>query len=137
MNRITLMGRAGRDAESKSTQKGTMLLTFSLATSEKRDEGYQTEWHTVNVWGKSAEMLQGKIRKGSEVFVDGKLTYNKWTDKQGQQRVTAQIQAFYCRVTTPEKDTEHFGEAETTTPTWNPPTQEEFKPAFTEEDIPF
>ena len=66
------------------------MCNFSLATKD-RDE---TDWHKIVSWGKTADVCAQHLRKGSEVCVVGKLTYNKWEDRDGNRRVTAEVVAF-------------------------------------------
>lgn len=88
MNKVILTGRLGKDPESKYTQDGTMVTSFSLATSEnykdKNGEKVQkTEWHNITAYGKPAEICAEYLKKGSQVLVEGQIKYQKW-EKDGQ-----------------------------------------------------
>jgi single-strand DNA-binding protein len=90
VNKVTLVGRLGQEPETKYTPSGAAVCKFSLATSEKfkdragaRQE--RTEWHTVRVWGKLAEICQEYLRKGALVYVEGRIRYEEW-EKNGEKR---------------------------------------------------
>lgn len=96
MNRVTLLGRIGKDPEVRNTQSGKSVTNFSLATSEKwkdRDGQMQekTEWHNVIVWGDIEGEILSRAGKGAEVFVEGQLTTRKWTDKSGNDRWSTEV----------------------------------------------
>lgn len=98
MNRATLIGRIGRDPESRTTQGGSRVMSFSLATSERwRDKSSgeikeRTEWHNIVIWneqiGKIAEQY---CRKGSQILIEGAIQSREFTDKDGNQRKTTEI----------------------------------------------
>jgi len=95
LNKVTLIGNVGRDPDIRFTQDGTCIMSFSLATSETWDgkDGKQerTEWHKVDVFGKLATALKPYITKGKKLYVEGKLVYDEWKDKEGNKRVTPKI----------------------------------------------
>lgn len=87
VNRITLIGRVGKDPEFKVTQGGTPMCRISLATSEKRkDKSGElvevTEWHRINLWGKQAESARDYVFKGQLLYLEGKIHYDSY-DKDG------------------------------------------------------
>ena len=89
LNKVMLIGRLGRDAEFKTTQSGSELLSFSMATSEKytdRDgeKKEKTEWHDCVLWGKRASTLSEYLTKGTQLFVEGSMETQKWKDKDGK-----------------------------------------------------
>lgn len=100
INRATLIGRTGKDPEIRYTGEGKMVVTFSVATGEgwkdkNGDWQNKTEWHNVVCFGKVAESVEATgIIKGQMVFVEGKITTNKWQDKEGNNRYTTQVSAF-------------------------------------------
>lgn len=98
MNRCTLIGRAGADAELRYTPNGHPVINFSIATSEKKGEQYETQWHKIVLYGKSAESYAQRIKKGIEVFVDGKILTRAWTDSSGQKKSSFEIIANWVRV---------------------------------------
>jgi single-strand DNA-binding protein len=95
VNEVTIMGYLGKDPELKVTQGGNQVATFSVATSEswvkdgKKEE--KTEWHNCVVWGKTAENIAKYFRKGSGIYIRGKLQTRSWEDQQGQKRYTTEI----------------------------------------------
>jgi len=91
-----IIGRIGGDAEQRNTQTGKTVSTFSVATSEKYtnqsgEKVEQTQWHRCVCWGKLAEITGQYAKKGQLVACRGKMTYRKYTDKQGQERDTSEI----------------------------------------------
>ena len=85
VNKVVLIGRMGKDPELRRTQSGTAVTSFSLATSEKfKDkQGQQqeeTEWHNCSVWNKAAEIIAQYCKKGSMIYVEGKLKTRSWED---------------------------------------------------------
>lgn len=97
VNKVILVGNLGQDPESKTTGGGTAVASLSLATSERRKSGDKweeaTEWHKVVSFGKVAENAARFLKKGSKVYVEGKLRTRKWQDKNGQDRYTTEVVA--------------------------------------------
>ena len=98
VNKVILIGRLGRDVESKQTSSGTSIATFSLATDElvKKDNGKKevhTEWHRITAFGKLAEHCVEHLRKGRLVYVEGKLRTSKYEDKDGITRYITEVYA--------------------------------------------
>jgi len=88
LNKTLLIGNLGRDPEIRKTQGGTSVASFSLATTEKfsdrsgnRQE--KTEWHNIIIWGNLAELAGKYLKKGSLVYLEGKLQTSSWEDKNG------------------------------------------------------
>ena len=97
-NRVVIMGNLGQDPELRYTQNQNAVTTLNIATTEysRTPEGERTsttEWHRVVVWGKNAENCSKYLRKGSSVYIEGKLQTRSWEDKQGQKRYTTEIVA--------------------------------------------
>ena len=95
-NEATLIGRLGADPEVRYTQNGTPVATFQLATNErwKDREGQsqeRTEWHNIVLWGKLAEIANDYLRKGSPVYIEGRLQTRSWDDRDGNKRYTTEI----------------------------------------------
>jgi single-strand DNA-binding protein len=98
VNKVILLGRLGKDPEVRYTSQQFPICNFSLATSERRkDQSGEwkdaTEWHNIVVLGKSAENCHKYIKKGSEVYIEGKIQTRKWQDKEGKDRYTTEILA--------------------------------------------
>ncbi len=93
VNRVILMGRLGKDPETRFTADGTAVCNFSLATSYKKKSGDEvTEWHKCSAFDKKAELVDKYIKKGDMLYVEGQLATRKWQDKDGQDRYTTEIQ---------------------------------------------
>ncbi len=96
MNKIILIGNLGRDPEMSYTNSGTAVTKFSLAvnrrskspTGEKVDE---TEWFNIVAWRQLAETCSQYLRKGSKVYIEGRLSQRKYTDREGAQRIAVEV----------------------------------------------
>jgi single-strand DNA-binding protein len=99
LNKAQIIGHLGRDPETRYLPSGEAVTGFSIATTEKwkdKNTGEQkeaTEWHSINTFGKLAEIAGQYLRKGSLVFVEGKITTRKYTDKDGIERYATSIKA--------------------------------------------
>ena len=96
VNKVILNGNIGNDPDTKYTQSGMAVTTLSLATTsvrKDRDGNTQerTEWHRVKLFGKLGEIAAEYLRKGSQVYIEGRLRTRKWQDKQGNDRYTTEI----------------------------------------------
>jgi single-strand DNA-binding protein len=96
LNRVTLIGNLGKDPEVRRLENGIAVATFAIATNEsfqdKNGEWQQlTEWHTVVAWRQLAERAERLLRKGSLVYVEGKLTHRKFTDREGKERFITEV----------------------------------------------
>lgn len=96
LNKVQLIGNVGQEPEIRFTQDGRPIATLSIATSETWNDKQgqkqeKTEWHRVVAFGKLAEIIQQYVRKGSKLYIEGKLQTQKWTDKQGQDRYTTEV----------------------------------------------
>jgi len=98
VNKVILVGRLGRDPETRYTGGGQAVANFSVATDESyKDKNGErqkrTEWHKIVVWGKQAEIAQQYLKKGSLVFIEGRIQSREWQDKEGQKRTSFEIVA--------------------------------------------
>lgn len=96
MNQVKLTGNLGKDAEIKCFESGARKTNFSLATTERytnrRGENVtETQWHNISFWGKNFENLENLLKKGTSVSVLGKISYNRYTDKEGKTRYITEI----------------------------------------------
>lgn len=97
VNKVILIGNVGKDPETKFLESGNIVSNFSLATSEtyKNKAGEKvtnTEWHNIVVWGKLAEITEKFIKKGSQVYLEGKIKTRSY-DKDGEKRYVTEIYA--------------------------------------------
>lgn len=102
INKVTLIGNLGGDPEIRTLENGTPVGRFSLATNENykdKDGNWQTqtEWHNVVVWRDLAERAKN-LKKGSAVYVEGKISYRKYTDKDGVEKNLTDIVAATFRM---------------------------------------
>ena len=98
MNKVFLMGNLGRDPELRRTPSGTSVASFTMATTERRtDKNGQrqekTEWHNIVAWGKLAELVNQYLKKGRMAFIEGRITYRSWDDKDGNKKYRTEIVA--------------------------------------------
>jgi single-strand DNA-binding protein len=98
LNEVRLIGNLGRDPEVRTTQAGDAVVTLSVATSEQwKDKNTgerkeRTEWHRVVIFNQAlCNVAEQYLRKGSKVFLGGKMQTRKWTDQQGVERYTTEI----------------------------------------------
>ncbi|MGI9297660.1 MAG: single-stranded DNA-binding protein [Gammaproteobacteria bacterium] len=99
VNKVILIGNLGADPELKNLPSGDSVVNFNLATSESyTDKSGQkvdkTEWHRVEFFGRTAEVIHEYCRKGSQIYVEGSLRTDKWQDKDGNDRWTTKIKGF-------------------------------------------
>lgn len=95
VNRVTLIGRVGQDANIR-TVGDQKVASFNLATSEKykgKDGNVveQTEWHSITIWGKLAEVVEKYVTKGTQLYIEGKLKTEKYTDSTGTEKYVTRI----------------------------------------------
>ncbi|GBE28543.1 single-stranded DNA-binding protein [bacterium BMS3Bbin03] len=98
INKVILIGNLGKDPDLRYTPNGTAVASFSLATNERwkdKEGNYQdrTEWHRIVAWSKLAETVGEYLKKGSQVFIEGKIRSRTWEDQNGVKRTTTEIVA--------------------------------------------
>ena len=103
VNKVILVGRLGRDPETRYTGGGQAVANFSIATDEtykdrNGERQKRTEWHKIVVWGKQAEIAQQYLKKGSLLFLEGRIQSREWQDKEGQKRTSFEIVATNFRM---------------------------------------
>lgn len=139
VNKVILVGRLGRDPETRFTASGQPVCNFTLATDEVyRDRAGErqrrTEWHRIVLWGRLAEIAQQHLKRGTMVYLEGRLQTRQWDDRSGNKRTTVEIVASTLRILSPR------GEAAPAEAEPEPPLEMEDPsagPTITEEDIPF
>ena len=104
VNKAILVGRLGRDPETRYTSGGQAVANFTLATDEtykdrSGERQKRTEWHRVVLWGKLAEIAQQYLKKGTLVYIEGRIQTRQWEDKRdGQKKSTTEIVANVMRM---------------------------------------
>ena len=98
VNKVILIGNLGRDPELKYLEGNVARVNFSLATSDSyKDKNgnrvEQTEWHNIVMWRGLAESAEKYLKKGTQVYIEGKLQTRQWNDKEGHKRSTTEIVA--------------------------------------------
>lgn len=102
VNKVILIGNLGRDPEIRRLESGAAVAKFSVATNENyKDKAGEwqtiTEWHNVVAWRGLAERAERDLKKGGQVYVEGKLTTRKWQDKEGKDQYTTEVLALMLR----------------------------------------
>lgn len=153
-NKIIIMGNLGRDPELRYTPQGTAVCDFSIAVNEKkRDKAGElqdiTMWFRVTTWGKQAENASKYLTKGGQVFIEGRLSVGEWTDRDGNNRQTLEVNASDMHFIGGNRSEEH---SDSSSASSSKPTQEysgandsdsetSFQPTQTnqagDDDIPF
>jgi single-strand DNA-binding protein len=96
VNKVILVGNLGKDPEIRNFENGRAVATFSLATSEtyKNKTGEKvtnTEWHNIVLWSPLAEIAEKYLKKGNQIYVEGKLTNRTYDDKEGNKRYVTEV----------------------------------------------
>lgn len=148
VNKVILVGRLGRDPETRYTSGGQAVANFTLATDEtfkdrSGERQKRTEWHRIVLWGKLAEIAQRYLKKGMLVYVEGRIQTRQWEDKRdGQKRQTTEIVGNVMRMLTskgegtgigPGTDRSADADVESMAPSDEPAAGSE----VSDEDIPF
>ena len=87
INKVTLLGNVGKDPEIRSTPSGVMVASFGLATSDRYQDAQgnwqdRTEWHNLKAFKRTAEIVRDYVKKGSKLYIEGKISTNSWDDKE-------------------------------------------------------
>ncbi|MFZ0394284.1 MAG: single-stranded DNA-binding protein [Terracidiphilus sp.] len=91
VNKVFLLGNVGKDPEIRSTTGGTMVASFTLATSDRFQDQQgnwqdRTEWHNLKAFKRTAEIVRDYVKKGTKLWIEGKITTNSWDDKETKQK---------------------------------------------------
>lgn len=146
-NKIIIVGNLGRDPELRYTPQGLAVCNFSMATSEKkRDKAGEmqdvTTWFKVTLWRQQAETAAKYLTKGTQVYIEGRLKVEEWTDRDGNNRHTLEVTAsdmqFLSSSGSRSEDDgrDSSNEAEFAGPA-DAPASEFARPAKADDDIPF
>ena len=99
INKVILVGNVGMDPEVRTLETGVKTARVRLATTEKmfnretRESTDHTEWHTITMWRGLADVVDRYVRKGSQIYIEGRLRTREWTDKDGNKRYSTEILA--------------------------------------------
>lgn len=137
-NICLLIGRVGRDPETRTTPNGATVAKFSLAVNRGRKDAqgqWITDWFEVSAWGKAGEKAQERIRKGAKVSVAGQVQIDQWTDQNGTKRSTTVLSADSVEILTAAEN--HDEPAPTgTQPRYQPPAAPAPTSFIDDDDIP-
>ena len=114
INKVLLIGNLGGDVEIRYTQDGTAAASFTVATTERWNDKHgqmqeATEWHKITAWKRLAEICGEYLKKGSRVYIEGKLQTRKWKDTDGNDRWTTEIVAREMKMLSPRAGSESSG----------------------------
>mgnify|MGYP006179631983 CR=1 FL=1 len=140
VNKVILVGNLGKDPEVRYLDGGVAVANFPLATSEsyKDKSGNridQTEWHNVVLWRGLAEITEKYLKKGSQVYIEGKIRSRSWDDKEGVKRYTTEIVADNMTMIGSRRDNNSNQGAQNSETTTQAPTGKNDSPE--ENDLPF
>lgn len=93
VNKVILLGRTGKEPEMRYTGAGKAVANFSIATQEGYGENKSTAWHNIVAFEKTADVVGQYLHKGDMVFIEGRITYRTWDDKEGNKRYATDIVA--------------------------------------------
>ena len=139
LNKVMIIGRLGRDPESRTITSGSTVCNFSLATSERwkdksGEKQEKTEWHNIVAWGAQATFSQEYLRKGALVYVEGSLQTSTW-EKDGVKHYKTEIKAF--SVQSLEKVEKQPVNTLANLNQDEPPHNDQNEQAYLDEEIPF
>jgi single-strand DNA-binding protein len=144
VNKAILVGRLGRDPETRYTSGGQAVSNFTLATDESyRDRSGErqkrTEWHRIVLWGKLAEIAQQYLKKGTMVYIEGRIQTRQWDDREGNKRTTVEIVGNVMRMLSTRAETAAAAAGATADvePSAAAADEPAASPEISDEDIPF
>jgi single-strand DNA-binding protein len=152
LNKVHLIGNVGKDPEVRYSQSGAAVVSISLATSEQwkdkvsGERQEKTEWHRVTFFGRLAEVVGEYVKKGSKLYVEGRLETKKYTDKAGVEKYSTEIIAGEMKMLDRRQDGDDRGQASAAANTYGgprPPASSVASPGsrhdepFPDDDIPF
>ena len=134
INKAIIVGTLGKDPEMRAMANGTEIANLSVATSEQwkdkttGEKKENTEWHRVSIFGKLAGICGQYLRKGSQVYLEGRIQTRKWQDKNGNDRYTTEIIADQMQMLGGKPKDQHTSAS----PNTQPPPADDFS-----DDVPF
>ena len=152
LNKVMLIGRLGQDPEIRYTQSGSAVANVNIATNDywtdkKGEKQERTEWHSLVLWGKLADLAQNYLKKGSQIYVEGRIQTRDWEDDQSQKHYKTEVvvttiqfldtknseNATHSEYTsTPEKHHSSTGEVD-----FEKTNEEKHSDDYIKDDIPF
>jgi single-strand DNA-binding protein len=138
VNKVILIGNLGKDPEVRALESGTKVANFPLATTEsyKNKNGERvdiTEWHNIVLWRGLAEVAENYLKKGNQVFIEGRIRTRSWDDKEGNKRYTTEILADNMTMLGGRRDVD-YADSPATSETSKADVAE---PESKEDDLPF
>lgn len=134
VNKVMLVGRLGKDPETSYSTGGLQVTKFSVATAEKYKGESHTEWHSIVVFGKLAEICSQYLHKGKEVFIEGKIRNNQWIDNDGAKRNKVEIIANEMQMLGSKNDSDSGNNDQSKSSMYENPVKSDPKD---DNDIPF
>ena len=108
-NKIIIIGNLGRDPEMKYLPSGDPVVSFTVATTQRRKDSEKTTWFRVSAFGKLGETCNQYLRKGSNCYLEGTLTTDEYTDREGKNRTALEVRATEMRLMDRKGDNPEFG----------------------------
>lgn len=144
LNKVQLIGNVGADPEVRTLQDGTMVATINIATSERfkdknGEQQEKTEWHRVVLWRQLAEITDKYVKKGSQVFIEGKITTREWMTENGDKRYATDIVARELKLLGRKPTTSAIDQIAAQAQSTTQPTEQSdyAQPTETGDDLPF
>lgn len=142
INKVILIGNLGRDPETRYLPNGDAVTNVSIATTEtwkdkNGEKQEKTEWHRVTFYRRLAEIAGEYLKKGSQIYVEGRIEYRKWQDKDGQDRYSTDIVATEMKMLGAKSSSEPVERETTSNKNSNAPTTKSKKLSDLDDDIPF
>ena len=115
VNKVILVGNVGVDPEVRTTESGVKVARVRLATTERmynrqtNESTEHTEWHTITLWRSLADVVDRFVRKGSQIYIEGRLRTREWTDKDNVKRYTTEIMADEMKLLGRRSDNQQAG----------------------------
>jgi single-strand DNA-binding protein len=135
VNKCILVGNVGKDPEVRNLQGGAKVATITLATTEKFKDREETEWHTVVIWNNLADVVEKYVKKGSQLYIEGRIKTEKYT-KDGQDRFIVKIVASSLQLLGKKESSSPAEPTQQRVPLYQQATQMPAAPEPTD-DLPF
>ena len=142
VNKVILVGNLGKDPEVRHLENGRAVANFSIATSEsyKNKQGEKvttTEWHNVVLWSPIAEIAEKYLKKGNQVYIEGKLTTRSWDDQDGNKKYTTEVVGNNLTMLGSKSDNEGGGGGSSYAPSQSSSNEVSSIPEDDSDDLPF